>query len=60
MFLQIPRQEEGESWKGGACGERPQLGDGRLLVLDSVLRHLPAGSPKTAQRRAAFQDAACR
>lgn len=59
MLLQLPRQEAGESYKGGASGERSQLGNGRLLILDSVLRHLPAGSSKTAQRWASVQDASC-
>lgn len=49
MLPQILGQEAGESWKGGASGERSKLGDGRLLVLDSVLRHLPTGSPETPQ-----------
>lgn len=60
LLLQIPRQKAGESRKGGAGGERSQLGDGRLLVLDSVVRHLTARSPETAQRRATVKDAASR
>ena len=58
--LQILGQEAGEPRQRGARGRRPQPGGGRLLVLDSVLRHLPAGGAKAAQRRAAVQDAARR
>lgn len=60
VLPQIFWQEAGESWEGGACGKGSEPGEGRLLVLDSVLRHLPAGSPETAERRAAVQDAARR
>lgn len=59
-LLQILRQEAGEPGKGGAGGECSQFGGGRLLVLDPVLCHVPAGSPKAAQRWATVQDAACR
>lgn len=58
--LQIRRPEAGESRQRAGGGERPQPGGGRLLVLDSVIRHLSAGRSKTAQRRAAVQDAPCR
>lgn len=57
---QILRQEAGEPWRRGGGGERSELGGGRLLVLDSGLCHLPAGSSKTAQRWATFQDVASR
>lgn len=58
--LQIHRQEAGESWQRAGGGGCPQPGGGRLLLLDSVLRHLSAGRSKAAQRRAPVQDAPCR
>lgn len=55
-LLQILRQEAGEPGERGAGGARSQPGGGRLLVLDAVLRHLPAGGAEAAQRRAAVQN----
>lgn len=58
-LLQILRQEAGEPGERGAGGARSQPGGGGLLVLDAVLRHLPAGGAEAAQRRAAVQNDAC-
>jgi len=58
-LLQIPGQEEGEPWRGVGSGECEESGARRLLLLDTVLRHLSPGSSEAPQRRTHIQDASC-